>query len=80
MLAWAIWVPVISAGIGGLIAIIGNVLNKRAEEKKQLKEATKRSYIKGGNRELARPRRKAEQGRWYFNANRIVHNAYGNPL
>ncbi len=40
--SWAIWVPVVSAGIGGLFAIIGNVINnlinKKAESNKQIKD------------------------------------------
>ena len=41
--SWAIWVPVVSAGIGGLLVIIGNVINnlinKKSEANKQIREA-----------------------------------------
>jgi len=40
--SWAIWVPAISAAIGGIIAVAGNtinnVINKRYEERRHLKD------------------------------------------
>lgn len=40
---WAVWVPVVSAAVGGGIAVVGNIINnkinKKAEEKRQLREA-----------------------------------------
>lgn len=47
--SWAVWVPVVSAGIGGIIAVIGstinNYINKKAEEKKQIREVIIKTAI-----------------------------------
>ena len=47
--AWAIWVPVVSAGIGGILVIIGNIINnlinKKAEADKQIRDAILKTAI-----------------------------------
>jgi len=47
--AWAIWVPVVSAGIGGVLVIIGNIINnlinKKAETNKQIRDAILKTAI-----------------------------------
>ena len=60
--SWAVWVPVVSAGVGGVIAIAGNIainyMNKKHEEKKQLREVIIKTAMESRNEhiELAKQR------------------------